>query len=98
MNSMPMRIATKTRAVPRSGWRKTSSVGSAIRAPAITIVDSRPMRSRRPARNAASTVIISTLLTSLNWKSSPATVTDICAPKRVVPTAIVSASRASTTR
>ena len=61
------------------------------------MVDSRPMRSRRPARKVASTVIIRTLLTSLNWKSRPATVTDICAPKRFVPISIVIVRRPRTT-
>jgi hypothetical protein len=36
------------------------------------------------------------LLTSLNWKSSPATVTDIWAPNRFVPTSIVTTSRPMT--
>ena len=56
------------------------------------------MRSRRPDRKAASTTIMSTLLTSLNWKSSPATVIDICAPNRFVPMNMVSVSRPSTAR
>ena len=50
MNSMPIRIATKTRAVPRSGCRKTRKVGTAMIAPATRIVDRRPMRLRRLAR------------------------------------------------
>ena len=37
MNSMPIRIATKTRAVPRSGWRKTRNVGTALVFVAILI-------------------------------------------------------------
>ena len=39
---------------------------------------------------------MSTLLTSLNWKSSPATVIDIWAPNRLVPMSIVSVSIPST--
>jgi len=96
MNSIPIRIATKTRAVPRSGCLKTSSVGTAISSPAPTSVDSLPMRSRRLDRKLASTTIISTLLTSLNWKSSPATLIDIWAPNRLVPMSIVSVSSPST--
>ena len=57
----------------------------AISSPAPTRVDSLPIFfSRRLARKLASTTIMSTLLTSLNWKSSPATVIDICAPNRLV--------------
>ncbi len=98
MKSMPTRIATKTSAVPRSGWRKTRKVGMAMIRPAPMIVESRPTFSRRPDRKLASTVIIRTLLTSLNWKSSPATVIDIWAPNRLVPTNMVRVSSPSTAR
>ena len=86
----------KTSAVPRSGCRKTRNAGIAMSAAATRIVARRPMRSRRPARYAPSTAIMSTLLTSLNWKSRPPTVTDICAPNRFVPTSIVRVRSAST--
>ncbi len=98
MKSMPTRIATKTSAVPRSGCRKTRKVGNAISAAAPTIVDRRPIRSPRPLSHEARTTIISTLQTSLHWKSSPATVIDICAPNSCVPATIVSSSRPSTAR
>ncbi len=83
MKSMPTRIATKTSAVPRSGWRKTRKVGIPIRIPAPRMVESLPIFSRRPESHDARTTIISTLLTSLNWKSSPATLIDSVAPLRL---------------
>ena len=98
MNNIAARIAMNTMAVPRSGCRNTRKVGIAISAPAPTMVDRRPMRSRRLARNDARTTIMRTLLTSLNWKSRPATVIDIWAPNRLVPSTSVSVSRASTAR
>ena len=60
------------------------------------IVESLPTFSRRPVRKLASTTIISTLLTSLNWKSSPATLIESCAPNRLVPIIRVSTRRPMT--
>ena len=85
MKSIATRMATNTSAVPRSGWRKTRKVGIPISTAAPTIVDSLPIFSRLPESQLASTTIISTLLTSLTWKSSPATLMESVAPLRLRP-------------
>jgi len=53
------------------------------------------MEARRLAKNFASTMIISTFATSLNWNERPAMLTERCAPRLDVPMASTTASSPS---
>ena len=53
------------------------------------------MEDRRSAKNFASTTIMRTLATSLNWNERPTKVTERCAPRLELPIARTTASRPS---
>jgi len=57
-----------------------------------------PILSVRSAKNFARTTIASTFATSLNWKDSPASVTDRCAPSDSRPMTSTIARSPSMTR
>ena len=57
-----------------------------------------PMRSRRSAKNFASTMIMRTFATSLNWNERPAMFTARCAPRLDVPICNTTARSPSVSR
>ena len=73
MNNMPARVATSTSDVPRSGWSMTRIQGGTRMMIEPITVQTDLILASRLARNAANTMIIRILASSLNWSWKPAT-------------------------
>jgi hypothetical protein len=95
IQSIPARIAAKTRDVPRSGCSITSASGGPTRRHAPRIVEKESSLDRRDDRKLASTTIIRTLASSLNWNVNGPTLIHRAEPPTPSPIARVRISRPS---